>query len=432
MDWGTAWGTSRICGGAPPLITISTGYHMGNLSAQGVKNAGPGKYEDGEGLRLVVSSTGAKKWVMRITVAGKRREMGLGSYPLTSLAEARDKADAARKAVVKGQDPIAQRKVEMMEESPPAMPTFTQVAARYIRAHRHGWSNRKHARQWCATLKTYARPTLGKQAINTISTEEVLKVLTPIWRKKTETAKRVQGRMENIFDFAAAHKWRDPTNPARWRGNLDMLLPRPTRVQKVEHHPAMPYDEVPAFMEELKSKPGVSAQALQFLILTACRSGEVMGTQWSEIDLEARIWTIPAIRMKAKREHRVPLSPEAFAILQSLPTLANNPYVFYGSRGHRPISNMAMLQQMRGMGYGVGGNRGNYVPHGFRSSFRDWAGEVSSYPRDVCEMALAHVIENKVEAAYRRGDLFVKRRKMMEEWAAWCTQSAPEATSNET
>lgn len=395
---------------------------MGNLSAQGVKNAGPGKYEDGDGLRLVVSSTGAKKWVLRITIAGKRREMGLGSYPLTSLAEAREKADTARKAVVKGQDPIAQRKAEMVEEVAPEMPTFTQVAAWYIRAHRHGWSNIKHARQWCATLKTYARPTLGNKAINTISTEEVLKVLTPIWKKKTETAKRVQGRMENIFDFAAARKWRDAPNPARWRGHLDKLLPRPTRVQKVEHHPAMPYDEVPAFMEELKSKTGVSAQALQFLILTACRSGEVRGAEWSEIDLEAGIWTIPAIRMKAKREHRVPLSPEAIAILKTLPTLANNPYLFFGIRSHRPISNMAMLQQMRGMGYGVGGNKGEYVPHGFRSSFRDWAGEVSSYPRDVCEMALAHVIENKVEAAYRRGDLFEKRRKMMEEWARWCTQ----------
>ncbi len=397
---------------------------MGNLSAQAVKNAGPGKYEDGDGLRLVVSSTRSKKWVLRITIAGKRREMGLGAYPLVTLAEAREKAEVARKAVSQGQDPIANRKAEVVEEAPPEIPTFTQVAARYIRAHRHGWSNIKHARQWCATLKTYARPILGKKAINAIGTEEVLTVLTPIWKKKTETAKRVQGRLENIFDFASARKWRDATNPARWRGHLDKLLPRPTRVQQVEHHPAMPYDAVPAFIPELKGKSGVSALALQFLILTACRTGEVIGAQWSEIDMEAGIWTIPAIRMKAKREHRVPLSPEALAILKSLPRLANNPHVFYGSRQQRPICNMAMLQQMRGMGYGVGGNRGDYVPHGFRSSFRDWAGEVSSYPRDVCEMALAHVIENKVEAAYRRGDLFEKRRNMMEEWAQWCTLSS--------
>lgn len=403
---------------------------MGNLTAQRVKHAGPGKYEDGDGLRLVVSTTGSKKWVLRVTVAGKRREMGLGPYPMVSLAEAREQATTARRTVREGQDPIASRK-GVVDEAP-EIPTFIQVAARYIRVHRHGWSNIKHARQWCATLKTYARPTLGNKAINDISTEEVLAVLTPIWKKKTETAKRVQGRIENILDFAAARKWRDATNPARWRGHLDKLLPRPTKVTRIEHHPAMPYDEVPAFMLELKSKPGVSALALQFLILTACRTNEVIGAMWTEFDLEAAIWTVPAERMKGKREHRVPMCPEALAILNVLPRMVNNPYVFVGQRQGRPISNMAMLQQMRGMGYGVGGNRAAYVPHGFRSSFRDWAGEVSSFPRDVCEMALAHVIENKVEAAYRRGDMFDKRRKMMEEWASWSTQSAPEGIINET
>ncbi len=393
---------------------------MGNLSAQRVKNAGPGKYEDGNGLRLVVSPTGNKKWVLRITVAGKRREMGLGVYPSVSLAEAREKADAARDKVRKGHDPIATRKL-VVEETSPEIPTFTHVAASYIRIHRHGWSNPKHARQWCATLKTYARPTLGQKAINDIGTEEVLAVLTPIWMKKTETAKRVQGRIENILDFAAARKWRDPINPARWRGHLDKLLPKPTKVQRVQHHPAMPYDDVPKFMQELKAKPGVSASALQFLILTACRTNEVIAAVWNEFDLEAAIWTVPAVRMKAKREHRVPLCAEALAILNALPRMAKNPFVFFGQRQGRPISNMAMLQLMRGMGYGVGGDRADYVPHGFRSSFRDWAGEVSSFPRDVCEMALAHVIDNKAEAAYRRGDLFEKRRKMMEEWVLWCT-----------
>ncbi len=402
---------------------------MGNLSAQAVKNAGSGKYEDGDGLRLVVSTTGSKKWVLRVTVAGKRREMGLGAYPLVTLAEARDKAAQARRTVREGQDPIANRRMEAAENL--GVPTFTQAAAKFIRAHRHGWRNIKHARQWCATLKTYARPTLGNKAINAINTEDILVVLEPIWKKKTETAKRVQSRIENILDFAAARKWRDPTNPARWRGHLDKLLPKPSRVRKVRHHPAMPHDEVPAFMEELKGKKGVSALALQFLILTACRTIEVIGALWSEIDLKEAIWTVPASRMKAKQEHRVPLCPEAIAVLKVLPRMANNPYVFYGSRQGRPICNLAMLQQMRGMGYGVGGNRGNYVPHGFRSSFRDWAGEVSSYPRDVCEMALAHVIENKVEAAYRRGDLFVKRRKMMEEWARWCTQPKPEEEVSE-
>lgn len=391
---------------------------MGNLTAQQVKNAGPGKYEDGDGLRLVVSATGAKKWVLRFQVARKRHEMGLGAYPAVSLAKARSNAEEARERLRDGQDPITTRKV--VEETPPEIPTFTQVAARYIRIHRHGWSNSKHARQWCATLKTYARPILGKKAVNDISTEEVLSVLTPIWVKKTETAKRVQGRIENILDFAAARKWRDPINPARWRGHLDKLLPKPTKVQRVEHHPAMPYDEVPAFMQELKGKTGASALALQLLILTACRTNEVIGAMWTEFDLKEGIWTIPASRMKGKREHRVPLCPAALAILQAIPRMTDNPFVFFGQRQGRPLSNMAMLQLMRGMGYGVEGDRGDYVPHGFRSSFRDWAGEVSHFPRDVCEMALAHVIENKAEAAYRRGDLFDKRRNMMEEWAQWC------------
>lgn len=389
---------------------------MGKLTARKVDTAKPGKHEDGDGLRLVVSKTGAKKWVLRFTLNGKRREMGLGSYPERSLTEARKKAADARTLVLNGLDPI-----EAGQSQTPTVPTFTQAAARFVRNQRRGWSNPKHARQWVATLKTYARPVVGAKPVDSITTEDVLRVLQPIWTTKTETAKRVQGRLENVLDFAAAHKWRDQTNPARWRGHLDKILPKPTRVRAVTHHPAMPYTELPTFMQELTAKEGVSALALRFLILTACRTNEVLGAQWHEIDLEAKVWTIPADRMKAKREHRVPLVPAALAILEALPRLDGNPHLFPGSRRQRPISNMAMLQLMRGMGYGVGGDRGAYVPHGFRSSFRDWAGEVSSHPRDVCEMALAHVIENKVEAAYRRGDLFEKRRAMMQEWADWCT-----------
>lgn len=396
---------------------------MGKLNARGVATAGPGKHEDGDGLRLVVSPTGGRKWVLRLTVDGKRREMGLGAYPLVTLAEARDKATQARRQVHDGQDPIAARKV-----APPAIPTFTQAAARFIRAHRRGWANRKHARQWVATLKTYARPILGTTTVDRIGTEEVLRVLSPIWTTKTETAKRVQGRLENVLDFAAARKWRDPMNPARWRGHLDKLLPRPARVRTVAHHPAMPYPELPGFMADLARLNSVSALALRFLILTATRSGETLGATWAEIDLEAAVWTIPAARMKAKRDHRVPLTGAALAILEALPRLHGTPYVFPGARDSRPLSNMALLQLMRGMGYGVGGTRGAYVPHGFRSTFRDWAGEASTFPRDVCEMALAHVIENKVEAAYRRGDLFAKRRAMMDAWADWCA-AAPAATA---
>jgi len=385
---------------------------MSKLTARGVQTAGTGKHEDGEGLRLVVSPTGARKWVLRVTVEGKRREMGLGSYPAVSLADARSKASDARRLVRDGQDPITVRKVE-----PERIPTFDEAAARYIEGHSPGWSNAKHADQWRNTLETYAAPVIGSKPVDQIGTEDVLKILQPIWTTKTETAKRVQGRIENILDWSTARKYRAGENLARWRGHLDKLLPKPTKVAKPVHHPAMPYHDVPAFMVELEGNCSVSALALRFLILTACRTGEVIGAQWPEVDLEARAWTIPAARMKAGQTHRVPLSDAAMDVLQALPRVDGNSYLFVGARHGRPLSNMALLQLMRGMGYGVGGDRGAYVPHGFRSAFRDWSGEVSSFPRDVCEMALAHVIANKVEAAYRRGDLFEKRRLMMNAWA---------------
>jgi len=386
------------------------------LSPRKVQTTGPGKYEDGGGLRLVVSKGGAKKWVLRFTINRKRREMGLGSFPDVSLADARDKASDARKLANQGIDPIEAKKVE--EDK---VPSFTTCAARYIRAHRSAWKNAKHARQWVSTLKNYARPKIGNKKVDEIDTTDILEILSPIWTTKTETAKRIQGRIENILDYAAAHKYRDPMNPARWRGHLDKLLPKPSRVKKVTHHPAMSYADVPAFMNELRENNSVSSYALRFLILTATRTSEVLKAEWSEIDFQEATWTIPASRMKADREHRVPLSGEAMDILNSLPRIEGNPFIFPGTRQGRPLSNMALLQLMRGMGFGVDGNRGDYVPHGFRSSFRDWSGEVSSFPRDVAEMALAHAIENKVEAAYRRGDLFEKRCKMMQAWANYIT-----------
>ncbi len=268
---------------------------MGKLNALKVKTAGPGKHEDGDGLRLVVSPAGAKKWVLRITVGAKRREMGLGSFPAVSLAEARENASDARRIAKAGGDPISAR------EPKPATtaPTFTQAAAAYVRAHRRGWSNMRHARTWPRSLKTYAGPVIGKKPVDLVTTEDVLKILTPVWTTRTETASRVQGRIESVLDFAAAHKWRDPANPARWRGHLDKLLPPPGRIKVVRHQPAIPYQEVSGFMAELRMMESVSARALEFLILTATRTSEVLGATWNEIDLAASVWTIPSGRMKA-------------------------------------------------------------------------------------------------------------------------------------
>lgn len=397
---------------------------MGKLTAKSAQAAKqPGMLADGGGLYLRVRSPGNRAWVFRYQLGGKRQTLALGSLRDLTLAQARDAAAECRRNLAAGRPPRAR------EPAPEPTPTFTTCAARYIRAHRRGWRNAKHARQWVSTLKRYARAQIGGKPVDAITTDDILTVLNPIWIAKNETAKRVQGRVENILDFGAARQWRDPVNPARWRGHLDKLLPKPSRVQRVRHHPAMPYVDLPAFWAELAGLGSVSASALKFLILTACRTGEVIGAQWAEIDLEAAVWTVPAERMKARREHRVPLSAPAVAVLEALPRRAGNPFVFPGARHGRPLSNMAMLQLMRGMGYGVDGDRGDYVPHGFRSSFRDWSGEVSSFPRDVAEMALAHVIENKVEAAYRRGDLFAKRRRLMDAWAGWCCTAPAEAAS---
>ncbi|MEL7968536.1 integrase arm-type DNA-binding domain-containing protein [Vreelandella neptunia] len=384
------------------------------LSPRKVATAEPGKHEDGGGLRLVVSEGGAKKWVLRFTLKSKRREMGLGSFPDTGLAEARRKAENYRKLAKEGTDPIHARELETQQQS---TPTFTNCAARYIQSHRRSWRNAKHARQWVSTLKTYARPVIGEMPVDEIDTHQILNILSPIWVTKTETAKRVQGRIENVLDFASAHKYRDEANPARWRGHLDKLLPKPSKVQKVTHHPAMPYEQVAAFMGVIQDYNSMSSKALQLLILTATRTSEILNAEWHEIDLVNATWTIPAKRMKASREHRIPLSHQALALITTLPSVKGNSFVFPGMKPSRPLSNMSLLQFMRGLGYGPSGDKEKFVPHGFRSSFRDWTGEVTSYPRDVAEMALAHAIENKVEAAYRRGDLFEKRREMMQDWA---------------
>ena len=400
---------------------MARGIHL--LSAKQVEHA---KKPLSDGGNLWIYPQGSSKpWFFRYTINGRARQMGLGSYPHKSLEKARAEADYYRKLLKSGIDPLEHRKAEALRkefEAAKAL-TFTQCAARYILSHRHGWNNRKHAHQWVSTLKTYARPKIGSMPIAEVDTDAVLGILRPIWKTKTETAKRVQGRVENILDWATAREYRTGNNPARWRGHLSQLLPRPTRVRTVRHHPAMPYAEVPAFMAELVKDRGVAALALRFLVLTASRTSETLRAQWPEIDIVDRVWTIPAHRMKSRREHRVPLSGDAVAVLEALPRREGSPYVFPGARHGRPLSDMSLLQLMRRMGYGGESPRGPCVPHGFRSSFRDWSGEVSSFPRDVAEMALAHVIQNKAEAAYRRGDLFDKRRDMMEEWADWCRQA---------
>lgn len=385
------------------------------LNARKVATAPPGKYEDGEGLRLVVADSGTRKWVLRITVNGKRREMGLGSYPDIGLADAREKASEYRKQAKEGIDPIAARIVEATR-----IPTFTTCAARYIRTHRKGWRNKKHARQWVSTLKIYARPFIGNTPIDCITTEDVLAVLNPVWKTKPETARRIRGRLERIFGYATALKYRHDENPARWTHHLDQLLPKMERQVRVRHHPAMPYAEVASFMHLLTEAKGVASLALQFLILTASRTGEVLNARWSEVDLDAKIWTIPASRMKAGVEHRVPLSDGAVAVLREITRVPGTPYIFPGSKPNRPLSSMALLAGMRRIGYGVNGALGDYVPHGFRSTFKDWAREVSAFSWEVTEKALAHTIKDKTERAYARGDLLEKRRAMMQAWDKFC------------
>ncbi|MGP5325197.1 tyrosine-type recombinase/integrase [Vreelandella titanicae] len=399
---------------------------MGKLTAKGVqklvRESKPGLTNDGDGLYLKVGKGGGASWIYRFRWNGKLRDMGLGSYAEASLSEARESAAENRKHVKQGIDPLAAREQKSEKEAVPV--TFTHCAARYIQSHRRSWRNAKHARQWVSTLKTYVRPVIGNQPIEDVTTQDILKILTPIWAVKNETAKRVQGRIENILDFAAAHEYRDPVNPARWRGHLDKLLAKPSRVQKVNHHPAMPYDQVATFISSVQRYNSMSSKALLFLILTATRTSEVLNAEWHEIDIGKATWQIPAERMKVNREHRVPLSKQAVELLLALPRVRGNSFIFPGMKAGRPLSNMSLLQFMRGLGYGPSGEKGNYVPHGFRSSFRDWTGEVTSYPRDVAEMALAHAIENKVEAAYRRGDLFEKRRAMMQDWADYTFTSA--------
>ena len=390
---------------------------QGKLTALGVgRLKTPGMYGDGGGLWLQVTGKGAKSWVFRFTLRGKSREMGLGSASTFTLAEARDKALACRKLRAEGIDPIEAKRAQQDEarlEAARAM-SFQQCAAAYIEAHQAGWRNSKHAAQWTATLSTYAYPAFGNLPVAAIDTGFVIQALQPIWTTKPETATRVRGRIESVLDWATTHGYRRGENPARWKGHLSNLLPKRSKVQKVEHHAALPYTELPTFLTVLREREAPAARVLEFAILTAARTGEVIGADWSEFDLEAGTWTVPAARMKGGSEHRVPLSAPALTIVRNLSKIRTSSFVFPGGRLGKPLSNMSMLMMLRRM------NRGALTVHGFRSTFRDWASETTHFPSEVVEMALAHAIESKVEAAYRRGDLFAKRRNLMVDWGEYC------------
>jgi integrase len=390
--------------------------------------AKPGRYGDGRGLWLQVSQSGTKSWMFRFMRDGVPRHMGLGPIYDVSLAEAREKASAARKQLLDGLDPIQVRQAARIQVRLEAARTmsFRQAAETYIKSHESGWKGHKHAAQWSATLETYAFPLIGHLPVTAIDTALVLKVLEPIWNKTTETANRVRGRIEKVLDFVKAQGTPTGENPARWRGHLATQLPARSDVSPVEHHPALPYGAIPTFMGDLRSREGVSARALEFTILSGLRTSEVIGARWAEFDFLKNEWTVPGTRMKgrknkARRDHRVPLCPDVIDILQNLPR--EGEYVFPGQRAGQPISNMAMLKVLKRMG------RADLTVHGFRSSFRDWAAERTNYPREVCEMALAHTIGNDVEAAYRRGDLFTKRAALMRDWAHYCS-TAPSTAVN--
>lgn len=375
----------------------------------------PGYYADGGGLYLQVSKAGTKSWIYRYTIEKRTREMGLGALTVTTLKQAREKADEYRKLVAAKKDPIEQRDAKDRDAraANDNRKTFKECAEAYIGAHAPGWRNAKHADQWRNTLKTYAYPFIGDLAVGDISVSNVCDVLQPIWNEKTETATRVRGRIESVLDYASVKGLRSGDNPARWRGHMDKLFPKRSAVRKVKHHEAVPYGDVPKFLQSLRAATSVSSAALQFVILTAARTGEALGAKWEEINEKDGVWTVPADRMKAKREHRVPLSSQALAALKAVQPVRNASGLIFPSpiRDGEQMSDMALLVLVKRLA----GEK--FTTHGFRSSFRDWAAEQTGFPSEVVEMALAHTVRNQVEAAYRRGDLFEKRRKLMQAWA---------------
>ncbi|MBX9612466.1 MAG: integrase arm-type DNA-binding domain-containing protein [Burkholderiales bacterium] len=392
----------------PKLSRELTAIEVGRLRGEGAHAVGgvPGLYLQVMG--------GSKSWILRFVVGQRRRRMGLGSYPGVTLAQARDKARAAHQVIDQGADPIQARlaHVGQAEATRARALTFDKACEQFIAAREAEWRNSKHRQQWENSLATYAGPVLGKMDVSEIQQEDVLKVLEPIWRTKTETASRVRGRIEQILDWATVRRHRKGDNPARWRGHLDKLLPKPTKIARVEHHPAVDVEHVPDVVARIARSEGTGAKALLFQILTAARSGEVRGATWGEINLDTAIWQVPADRMKGKRPHRVALSRRAVELLRAVKRVEGSDLVFPSTRMSM-LSDMSLTAVMRRL-------KLEAVPHGFRSSFRDWAAECTNYPRDLVEMALAHAIESKVEAAYRRRDMLARRAELMQEWADYC------------
>ena len=384
----------------------------------------PAMLADGDGLYLQVSNANSKSWIFRYRRNGKQHEMGLGAVNAVSLARAREKARECREQLADGIDPLIAREAKRAREAIDQARgiTFDQCAEAFIKAHAGSWKSAIHHLQWETTLKTYVSPVFGMLPVQAVDVGLVMKVLEPIWSTKPETAARIRGRIESVLNWAKARGYRTGENPALWKGHLDNLLPARAKIKKVKHHAALPFDNMSPFIATLRDEAGIPALALEFAILTAARTGEVIGARWLELDVEAKVWTVPASRMKSNREHRVPLSPEALAVLSKLDKGEPADHVFAGRSGGS-LSNMALLMLLRRMGHVA------LTAHGFRSTFRDWAAERTDFQAEVAESALGHVVGDKVELAYRRGDFFEKRRKLMDAWAHFCGRGAAEMSA---
>jgi integrase len=398
---------------------VSNNRTLNRLAAVSLKKLPDGCHADGGNLYLLVRGL-SRSWVFRyVGLDGRRKNMGLGPLQSVSLAEARKQATSLREQLkhpIKPSDPLIdrQQRLRALKAAQLHQMTFEGCANAYMKAHEGEWKNTKHGLQWQSTLASYVYPVFGDLLVGAVDEALILKALTPIWNTKTETAKRIRGRIEAVLDWATFNKYRQGENPARWKGHLEHSLAKPSKVAKVKHHPALSYKLIAGFMSELRKRDGVGPRAVEFLILTGARSGEVRGAKWSEVDWEQKTWVIPADRMKAEREHRVPLSDAALILLSAQPRIEDYELIFSGTKAGTPMSDMTLTAVLKRMGHS------DITVHGFRSTFRDWAAEISNYPHEVAEMALAHSVGNKVEASYRRGDLLEKRFAMMNEWAEHC------------